>query len=264
MNYRKEIIDAIHLGLMRGYNRKLEFRNKWIAFEDKMTEYLLTVFVATELHKFSCYGKSTAIELEYPLYQFYNNAFPEAIWTNQEELFAEHKYLSREYSAEVTLERMDITVMYEEQINLTKNYRSLHGIEVKAINTGYGGVMKDIERLAQSMVENQDVTGENSILSCYSAFVKSYSNGNRPTLQSEIDNKKQAIQKRLESRLNNQIRNNQTYKELEFNLITKDIDCTSFEDYYENNKHIPDFDIGWNPESETGNILGVVIEIIRK
>jgi len=264
MTYRNEIIEAIHLGLRRGYNRKLEFRNKWTAFEGKMTEYLLTVSVANELHDLRTYGKNTAIELEYPLYQFYNNAFPEAIWTNQDDLFAEHEYLCREYSAEATKERMDITVMFEERINFSKNYRSLHGIEIKAINTGYGGVLKDIERLAQSMIENQDVTGENSIASCYSAFVKSYSNGTRPTLRAEIDHKKQEIQNQLDARLSNQIRNNQAYKDLEFNIIPKDIDCTPFEDYYEQNKHIPDFELGWDPDSETGSILGVVIEIIRK
>lgn len=258
------IIDAIHLGLRRGYNRNLQFRNKWVAFEDRMTEYLLTIHVANELHEYTEFGELTSIELEYSLQAFYNNAFPEAIWTNENQLFMDSEYLRREYEASASQRRIDIAVMYDDRSGIFSNYRSLHGVEIKAINTSYVGVLSDVGRLSESMITPADRTGTNSIVSCYSAFIKSYSNGKKPTRKTEIEGKRKQTLDRIEMNLKDQFRDNPKYEGLEYTIHPCAVDSSSFEEYYEHHKDIPDFDLGWDPESETGEVLGVVIEITRK
>lgn len=263
MDNVQNIIKAIQLGLRRGYNQNLRFKNKFISFESKMTEYLLTVAVANELSEINNYGKLVNIEVEYSLCQFYNNAFPIGIWTNENDLFTSSEYIKREYEADPSKKRIDIAVMYDDNNGLINKYRSLHGVEIKSVNTHYSGIINDLGRLSDSMITDFDRTGTNSIQSCYSAFIKSYSDNSKPTLKSEIENNCKKIINFLDKKLNEKFRNQKIYKSLSYSIHTENIDSSSFEEYYEQNKHIPDFEIGWDPDSETGSVLGVIIEINR-
>ena len=261
MDNKQNIIKAIQLGLRRGYNQNLRFKNKFISFESKMTEYLLTVAVANELSEINDYGKLVSIEVEYSLYEFYNNAFPKAIWTNEDDLFASSEYLKREYEAGSSKKRIDIAVLYDDNNGLINKYRSLHGVEIKSVNTHYSGIINDLGRLSDSMITDFDRTGSNSIQSCYSAFIKSYSDNSKPIYKSEIISNQKLIIEFLENMLDTNFRKNSKYNSLQYLIHKDNIDSTSFEEYIKQNKNIPDFDLFWDPNSETGDVLGIVIEI---
>lgn len=246
MEYRNEIIEAIHLGLRKGYLQNLEFRNKWIAFEDKMTEYLLTVAVAKQLHKLDCYKKNISIQIEYPLYKFYNNAFPE--YLESDNIFAKN-LLIREYNTKNLEKRLDIAVMYEEKN--TGNYCSLHGLEIKAINIDYNRILKDVKRLANSMIKEKDITGPNSIKSCYAAFIKTFTSKNQQLFKSKIDEKIRQTQIILNLRMKKFIECKENFLSLRFRIEYKEIETNYLEDCHDE-------------DTQTGSVLGIVIEITRK
>lgn len=259
MEIKTEIIKSIHLGMRRGYYTNLEMKNSWVGFDKTMIEYLLTVFVAIELKDFQAFETNKEIKLEYPLFEFYNKAFPENKWTNENDLFKEKKLITRDFNEDPTKKRIDIAVMYHEP-SIYGHYRSLHGIEIKAINGSNTTIIEDLHRLSKSMI-NKSSIDESSIQSCYSAFILSYSKSKETSTEKDLDslkNSKLAIineilkSKRIE------------YSDLKFKLTQESIERDSYESYLEKNKGIPDFDISWDPINETGEVLSVVIEITRK
>lgn len=258
--FYQELIDAIQLGLRRGYYHYKQIHDNYDGFEDKMTEYLLTVFVSIEISGFSFRQGRTRTRLEYPLWRFYTEAFPKIKYTNPDDLFKLNEHIIRQYKHEQTKQRIDITVFKEELDYIV----SLHGIELKAINTSKDGIVKDLKRLSDSMITT-DITGHNAIESCYSAFIKMYKNDGTPVTSTELKTMKNETEYWVEEILNNSYRNNKDYAGLEYHTNTVHIDTQSSEEYLESYKGIPDLEPEYSEAAEnTGEVLGVVVEISRK
>lgn len=254
------LVETIQLGLRRGYYQNRQFNDDWEGFDNKMIEYLLTVYVAIELYDYTGFGKPTKIKLEYPLWEFYTRAFPENKWSNENELFETSEFLKREYKKKRSKHRIDITVMTDEG----KNLRSLHGIELKAINTYDGDTVNDLNRLSNSMITIDPIEA-NSIVSCYSAFIKFYKKQDVETNEAELQKMRNDTINEIETVLNTQIRNKPEYANLVYTLYTTTIDSESSESYLKSYSGLPIEDRE-TPDliSNTGEVLGVVIEITRK
>jgi hypothetical protein len=261
--YKQDLVDAIQLGLRRGYYQNRQFGNEWEGFDNKMIEYLLTVFVAIEVSDFNNYGQLCKIKLEYPLWMFYNNAFPESIWTNENDLFLASELLERKAPEDKSRKRIDIGIVYEEHKATSTHIRSLHGIELKAIKQYYTEIKKDLDRLVGSMITTDSGTGEpSSISSCYSAFIKAY--GLEPVMMTstELAARKTAIVVEIDNILKVY---RVKYPTLNFEAHTESIDHESQESYLERYSGIPDIEVtAYDLEHLTGEVLGVVIEISRK
>jgi hypothetical protein len=257
---KMNLIETIQLGLRRGYYQNRQFNDGWEGFDDKMIEYLLTVYVAIELYDYTGFGKPTKIKLEYPLWQFYNRAFPENKWSNEMELFGSSEFLKREYKKKRSKHRIDIVVMNDDG----KHLRSLHGIELKAINTYDGDTINDLNRLSNSMI-TVDHTDANSITSCYSAFIKFYRKQGAETSDAELQKMRNDTISEIERILDTQIRNKPEYANLIYTLYNTPIDSESSESYLKSYSGLPAEDRE-RPDlvSTTGEVLGVVIEISRK
>ncbi len=253
------LVKAIHLGLRKGFNQNLQFRNKWTSFEDRMTEYLLTVFVALEVRELIGNASEIDIQLEYRLFEFYNNAFPKIKWSNEEDIFAGANL--RRFSADSDKKRIDIAVMYNEK-GLYKNYRSLFGIEIKSINQHISNIEYDVLRLSQSMIHNDSIDS-NSIDRCFSAFIKLYATGKKATTEENLNTARLKTKKEIDQLLDNKFRCIKDFNPLDYVIHCEEIYSNSLENYYNSVKHIPDFDLSWDPESETGEVMGFVIEIKR-
>jgi hypothetical protein len=253
------LIQAIHLGLRRGYYQYKQFGDSVEGFENKMTEYLLTVFVAIEIYNIP--GGAKQIKVEYPLWEFYMKAFPRIRYTSKEDLFNQSEYIKSEYQKTRTKQRIDIALM---EMDPDNNLRSKHGIELKAINTNYNDEVKDLERLSGAMITT-DRSDTNSIESCYSGFIKSYKSDNAPITSNELRTLKEAKLSEIESRVLELLRTNPRYQTLEYNVHSLNIDSVSAEQYLNSYSGQPDSQPDYSDGVEnTGEVLGVVIEIKRK
>lgn len=264
MQEKLELVSAIQLGLRKGFNQNLQFRNKWTSFEDKMTEYLLTVFVALEINEFFGNTLLYDVQLEYRLFEFYNNAFPQYRWKweNEEDLWSEKSFLIRDFNLDTSKKRIDIVVMYTEN-GIYGHYRSLHGIEIKAINQHLSKIELDVLRLSTSMISTATIDS-NSIDSCFSAFIKLYKNKKSATTEADLSVMRNESEQEIKDLLDNKFRSMTEYDSLEYIIHSEKINSNSLESYYNSVKHIPDFDLSWDPETETGEVMGFVIEITRK
>ncbi len=255
------IIEAIQLGLRRGYYQYKQLNDSPLGFEDKMTEYLLTVFVSIELNNITLKINQKKIKLEYPFWQFYTNAFPKIKQLNKKDLFNQSKFIRSEYQKKKTKQRIDIVVIGKDD---DENERSFHGIELKAINTNYDGIVNDIKRLSKAMITT-DLSDNNSIDFCFFGCIKSYKNNNHPITQTEIDEKRSALHDNIEKILDNKFRNKAKFNKLEYNIDYTEIASQSSEEYLNSYSGIPDTILDYHEAIEiTGEAMGIVIEIKRK
>jgi hypothetical protein len=253
------LIEAIHLGLRRGYYQYKRFGESLEGFEHKMTEYLLTVFVAIEVNQ--CDFKSGTIytKPEYPLWQFYTSAFPSVKLKSKTNIFDRSEFIRRKYIKKATKERIDIAILKGEVGHL----RIIHGIELKAINSNYEGVIKDLKRLSESMITT-DKSDSNSISSCYSGFIKSYKKVSSPIKKTELEKLRQRKLKEVEQILDTDFRNKKKYQKLTYTVHYSEIDSVSSEEYLGRSIGIPDELPDYSDAANnTGEVLGIVIEIQR-
>lgn len=258
------IIETIHFGLRKGFNQLKQFENSFSGIENQMTEYLLTVFVGIELNAFPFPIRHAKVKLEYPLWQFYTKAFPSVKW-NMENIF-ETSYIKREYKKKRTKQRIDIVILGQDNQD---NERSYHAIELKAINTNNTGIINDLQRLSDSMITH-DISDQNSIQSCYFGCIKAYKDDFKPINKDELERIRNEKVQEVESLINTNYKQEQKYSSLEYTVHHKDIDSVSTEDFLKSYEGIRDeFGEQVTPDysdavSETGEVLGIVIEIKRK
>lgn len=260
----ENIIETIHFGLRKGFNQLKQFENSFSGIETQMTEYLLTVFVGIELNAFPFQIRHAKVKLEYPLWQFYTKAFPSVKW-NMEDIF-ESSYVKREYQKKRTKQRIDIVILGQDNQD---NERSYHAIELKAINTNNAGINNDLQRLSDSMITN-DVSDQNSIQSCYFGCIKAYKDDFQPINNDDLEKIRNERIQEVESIIDINYRQEKKYSSLEYVVHHKNINSVSTEDFlksYEGirdefgEKVIPDYS---DAVTETGEVLGIVIEIKRK
>ncbi len=254
------IIEAIHLGLRRGYYQYKQLDDSPLGFEGKMTEYLLTVFVGIELNDAETTVNHKKIRLEYPLWQFYNNAFPKIRQLNKDDLFNQSDFIKSEYKKKNTKQRIDIAIIGKD---VDDNERSYHGIELKAINTNYNGTLNDLQRLSNAMITN-DVSDTNSITSCFFGCIKSYQNIGKPMSKNEIETSRKDVIKNIEDLLDTNFRSNTIYTRLDYKIYFEEINSQSSEEYlnsYSGKIDKPAYDEAAN---NTGEAISIIIEIKRK
>jgi len=263
MNKYKHVnlTDNILSGLTVGYIQFYNFTKSAEVFEKRMIEYLLTVSVATKLYDQISFDSKMQINIEYPLRQFYNNAFPEIKFVKKKGSFGGSRLIRRKFNPEPSKQRIDIAVTKAGQ---GFSRRSIYGIELKAINTSYTSIINDLRRLSEGMISN-DKIDSNSITKCYSGFIKFYKNSFKPSKIRDLKNFRSNIISKVQNLLSQNFIKNKKYKQLDYRISTAIIDTQSAEEYkaiYSNQTDfIPEYRDATN---ETGEILAVVIQIKRK
>lgn len=171
-NLKKTIINSIE----SGYKQNLYLLSSDNERQNKIREYLLTVNVAQFLldwNKEHIYK----IHLEYPISEFYNNAFVPAKYEGNG--IFDMKLINREdhtknipqrqKSKNISQQKIDIVITEEGQ-GIVSFRESIVGIELKGINQKKNLVIADVERLANAMIE-KDKISNNGITCCYCVFL---------------------------------------------------------------------------------------------
>jgi hypothetical protein len=78
-----EVKENIKKGLTNGYKQNLLLLSSYNSFIDQVQEYLLTVNVAQQLLEWNN-QHIYRIQIEYPVFHFYNNAFVAYEWDIKE------------------------------------------------------------------------------------------------------------------------------------------------------------------------------------
>jgi hypothetical protein len=160
---QSEITDVIKKGLIKGYRENLLLLSSYNDFVDQVREYLLTVNVAQQLLEWNN-QHLYKINIEYPVFSFYNNAFLAYYW-DITDIF-NMSIIRREEGLSPTdkrYQKIDIAITQEQSgDNASTHERTLVGIELKGINKNETEIIRDAERMAKAMVL-KDKSSENSI-----------------------------------------------------------------------------------------------------
>ena len=136
-----EVQGLIEQGLIQGYKQNIFFTQNYTDLQSRVIEYLIVVNVAQKLEPLSLRG--VYINLEYPLNEFYNNAFPLFIFEGG---FFDQNYIKRKkHSPEDSKsKRIDIVLTSDSTISgeLGASQKSLIGIEIKSINQSDKKIIK--------------------------------------------------------------------------------------------------------------------------
>ncbi|MDP4208433.1 MAG: hypothetical protein Q8928_06425 [Bacteroidota bacterium] len=168
-----EIAEIIKKGLQKGYKQNLLLLSSYNDFIDQVREYLLTVNVAQHLLDWN-ENHLYKIQIEYPVLNFYNNAFP-AYKLDAVDIF-NMNIISRKSGHSPTdknYQKVDLAITEERSGDVGSHERSLVGIELKGINKNENDIIKDAERLAKAMLI-EDSTDENSILLGFCGFLRRF------------------------------------------------------------------------------------------
>lgn len=253
------LVETIQLGLRKGYYQNRQFRGQWEGFDNKITEYLLTVLVAVAINKTQGFGQ---INLEYPIWCYYHEAFPAYKW-DWTDIFTSPVLQTRKLIRKRSKERIDIALSYNER-GLADGLRSIHGVELKGIDKEEKDIIKDLRRLSDSMITTDYGTmEENSIRSCYMAFIRTCGVEDRIVSDAELNQEKSLIVAEIDAYLNNTVR--KEYSVLDYALSVDSIDRESSESYMTGKLGIPELEVTEDDlKASTGEVVGIVIEITRK
>ena len=244
------IVEAIKKGMEKGYKENLYLCNVFSDFQEKVREYLLTVNVAQQL--LDCNKNyEYKIHIEYPVIDFYNNAF-KVLKNKDDSIFTDYIFRKSHLEYERKLEKIDIAITYEEHQFST--YRSFCGIEIKGINKKTNQITKDAERLAQGMIET-DETDKNSIEQSFCAFLI------------RLDNPKKLFDQKLYKTLKEKHYKKWNEKCYEYNkqFSTLSFIPEIFDIKIKFPKDIQIYDDDYdNLVAETGGICGCIIHIKRR
>ncbi len=253
------MVETIQLGLRKGYYQNRQFRGQWEGFDNKITEYLLTVLVAVAINKTQGFGQ---INLEYPIWCYYQEAFPAYKW-DWTDIFTSPVLQTRTFFRKRSKERIDIALSHNER-GLANGLRSIHGVELKGIDKEEKDIIIDLRRLSDSMMSTDYGTMEdNSIRSCYMAFIRTCGAEERIMSDAELTLEKTRIVAEINGFLNKTLR--KEYSALDYALFEESIDRESSESYMTGKLGIPELEVTEDDlKAGTGEVLGIVIEIIRK
>ena len=191
-----EVEDLIVKGLEKGHNQNLFFTQNYTDFQSRIIEYLITVNIAQSLEEY-CFSRGLGVNLEYPIKDFYNGAFPSVKFPT--EIFGGEFQTRKDHNpVKNKSKRIDIAITSDPIHNngySSSGWRSLIGIEVKPLNPTKKKVEEDVLRLAKALALTDKIS-ENQILSGYACFFRRFDKDNQTLNQTQIDNcKKEELSK---------------------------------------------------------------------
>ncbi|MCT4580334.1 MAG: hypothetical protein N4A35_02870 [Flavobacteriales bacterium] len=197
MKSNKRLEDYMLEGIKKAYTQTQYFAFDWNVLLKNLREYHITIEVARSIkemiEKNSSPNLKIVLEANTKLVE--SNCI-EANRIEGDDIFS--MYIpDKKIEGKVSRKGfVDITVFEE-----TKNFelQTKYAIEIKSINTSWGGIKKDFERLSE-LVTKKDIKGnhENTLDGCYQLFVKQ-TNGVSITQNPEmINNWKSDTKKKIE------------------------------------------------------------------
>lgn len=253
-----DIIEQIKIGLTKGYKQNLFLLSSYSDFIEQVREYLLTVNVAQQLLEWND-KHNYKIQLEYPILQFYNNAFL-AHALEIEDIF-NMVLIQRQNGHSPTdklNQKIDIAITQEQTSNAFSQERTLCGIELKAINKNDNEVINDAKRMSNAMMLTDKIS-TNSIEFCFCGFLRRFDKGEEMVTDAFIHSKIRDEQNRWDAICN---RLATEFPTLIFSVEKFDIINTSLELVAEIHKQMEsDFS---EVANATGIIVGYIMSIMRK
>ena len=253
-----EIKDTIQKGLTKGYNQNLLLLSSYNDFIDQVREYLLTVNVAQQLLDWSSH--TYRIQIEYPVYHFYNNAFAAYEW-DVKSIF-EMDIIQRQPGhspTEKLHQKIDIAITQEQTgTNASSNERTLSGIELKGINKSEDEIIRDAKRMSIAMLRTDPVSN-NTIEFCFCGFLRRFDKSREVVTETFIQQKINNEQSRWDKVCADLAA---TYPALDFETEKFDIISTPVDKVAEFHKQM-DSDYS-EVANDTGLVVGYILTITRK
>ncbi len=226
----RDIESIIKEGAKKAYRDNLFLTGNYTDFQSRMIESLVVITIAQKLLDWA-FPNNCQIQLEYPIKDFYNGAFPDIIWT-QREVFDPSQFIKRQNHNPIKLNseviedvklienksgRIDIAITTEPSSGkegaffINPKLKSLIGIEIKAINKNASDIENDFNRMANA-VSLEDRISPNGILSCYCLFYRRLDNPKQINSKEEIEGLKVKDKDKWTSKFNELIKSNPTVK----------------------------------------------------
>ena len=224
----KDIEEIIKVGAKKAYRDNLFLTGNYSDFQSRMIESLVVVTIAQKLLDWA-FANYCQVQLEYPIKDFYNGAFPDMIWT-QREVFDQNQFVRRRNHNPIRVNsgkakenksgRIDIAITTEPSSGkegaffINPKLKSLIGIEIKAINNSASEIENDFIRMANA-VFLEDRISSNGIQSCFCLFYRRLDNPNHINSSTEIEKLKIKDKNKWSNKFKDLIKSTPT---LEFNL----------------------------------------------
>lgn len=254
-----EVKDNIKTGLTKGYKQNLLLLSSYSDFIDQVREYLLTVNVAQQLLDWN-EQHSYKIQIEYPVFHFYNNAFVAYEW-DIKDIF-DMAIIQRQPGHSPTdklYQKIDIAITQEQNgSNASTHERTLSGIELKGINKSEDEIIRDAKRMSNAMLLTDKVS-QNSIEFCFCGFLRRFDKGEEMVTDTFIQQKTTEEQKRWDKVCSDLTA---IYPTLDFTAEKFDIVNTPLADVADFHKKM-DSDYS-EVANDTGTVVGYILTINRK
>jgi hypothetical protein len=254
-----EVKESIKKGLIKGYKQNLLLLSSYNDFIDQVREYLLTVNVAQQLLDWN-EQHSYKIQIEYPVFHFYNNAFIAYEW-DIKDIF-DMAIIERQPGHSPTdklHQKIDIAITQEQTgSNASSHERTLSGIELKGINKNEEEIIRDAKRMSNAMLLTDKVS-PNSIEFCFCGFLRRFDKSEEMVTDTFIQQKTTEEQNRWD-RICADLAIN--YPTLNFATEKFDIINTSLDLVADFHKKM-DSDYS-EVANDTGTVVGYIMTINRK
>ena len=254
-----EVKENIKTGLKKGYKQNLLLLSSYSDFIDQVREYLLTVNVAQQLLDWN-EQHSYKIQIEYPVFHFYNNAFVAFEW-DIKDIF-DMAIIQRQPGHSPTdklYQKIDIAITQEQNgSNASTHERTLAGIELKGINKSEAEIISDAKRMSNAMIRIDGIS-PNSIEFCFCGFLKRFDKADEMVTDTFIQTKLQQEQSHWISICTSLATD---YPTLDFTVESFDIVNTPLElvaDIHQ--KMESDYS---EVANDTGTVVGYILTITRK
>ncbi len=246
----KDIEDIIKEGAKKAYRDNLFLTGNYTDFQSRMIESLVVITIAQKLLDWAI-PNHCQVQLEYPIKDFYNGAFPDIIWT-QREIFDPSKFIKRQnhnpikvnskWNDDVKVKenksgRIDIAITTEPSSGkegvffINPQLKSLIGIEIKAIIKSAAEIENDFIRMANA-VSLEDRISSNGIISCYCLFYWRLDNPKHINSKEEIDSLKVLDKEKWFSKFNELIKSTPILKYDLDPLVISEGAVDGLADYY--------------------------------
>ena len=254
-----EVKENIQKGLANGYRQNLLLLSSYNSFIDQVQEYLLTVNVAQQLLEWNNQHRYK-IQIEYPIFHFYNNAFMAFEW-DIKDIF-EMAIIQRQSGHSPTdklQQKIDIAITQEQNGNNASTHeRTLSGIELKGINKSQEEIISDAKRMSSAMLLIDPIC-PNSIEFCFCGFLRRFDKFEEMVTDTFIQQKTTEEHNHW-SKICSELAAD--YPTLDFSIEKFDIINTPLEEVAEFHKKM-DSDYS-EVANNTGTVVGYLLTIERK
>ena len=171
---KNEITTLIIEGSREAYKQNLYMTANPTSLQSRIIESLIVINVAQMLLKWA-FTNNYQVELEYPMRDFYNGAFPTFKWGLNSGLPTtiwrkdHNPPKNKSKRIDIAIARMPLNGEGEYG---NPSLMSLAGIEIKSIKKGDGLIVEDIHRLSAAINNDDPAVGQNTISVCYSLFFR--------------------------------------------------------------------------------------------